>query len=102
MSKRLNIILGAKKPEGESKATNANLLKYTLCVIAVLEWWLNEKSSPAYSYGDSNLYRVSAADGAPEFSVPLMQNQNDLFMAALKASAVKKSDEDQHGKSETQ
>lgn len=102
VSKRLNIILGAKKPEGESKATNANLLKYTLCVIAVLEWWLNEKSSPAYSYGDSNLYRVSAADGAPEFSVPLMQNQNDLFMAALKASAVKKSDEDQHGKSETQ
>lgn len=90
VSKRLNILLGAKKPEGESRATNANLLKYTLCVIAVLEWWLNDKSSPAYSYGDSDLYRVSAVDGAPEFSVPLMQNQNELFSEALKSAVVKK------------
>ncbi|MBR1614602.1 MAG: hypothetical protein IJ673_03885 [Treponema sp.] len=93
VSKRLNVILGAKKPEGESRATNANLLKYTLCVIAVLEWWLNDKASPAYSYGDSKLYRVSEADGAPEFSVPLMQNQNDLFMESLKSAIAKKSDD---------
>ena len=85
--------MGAKKPEGESRATNANLLKYTLCVIAVLEWWLNDKTSPAYSYGDSKLYRVSEADGAPEFSVPLMQNQNELFMESLKSAIAKKSDD---------
>lgn len=90
ISKRLNVIFGAKKPEGESKATNANLLKYTFCVISVLDWWLNDKNSPAYTYDGKNLYRVSKEDGAPEFSVALRDDQNDLFSNSIKEAIAKK------------
>lgn len=90
ISKRLNVIFGAKKPEGESKATNANLLKYTFCVISVLDWWLNDKNSPAYTCDGKNLYRVSKEDGAPEFSVALRDDQNDLFSNSIKEAIAKK------------
>lgn len=90
ISKRLNVIFGAKKPEGESKATNANLLKYTFCVISVLDWWLNDKNSPAYTYGGKDLFRVSQEDGAPEFSVTLRDDQNDLFSNSIKEAIAKK------------
>lgn len=90
ISKRLNVIFGAKKPEGESKATNANLLKYTFCVISVLDWWLNDKNSPAYTCDGKNLYRVSKEDGAPEFSVALRDDQNDLFLNSIKEAIAKK------------
>lgn len=90
ISKRLNVIFGAKKPEGESKATNANLLKYTFCVISVLDWWLNDKNSPAYTYGGKDLFRVSQEDGAPEFSVALRDDQNDLFSNSIKEAIAKK------------
>jgi len=96
ISKRLNVILGAKKPEGESKATNANLLKYTLCVISVLDWWLNDKESPAYSYESNQLYRISESDGAPEFSVALRTDQNDIFAASLKDAILKKKNNDEN------
>lgn len=86
ISKRLNVILGAKKSPEETKATNANLLKYALCVISVLDWWLNERSSPAYSADSSKIYRISPKDNAPEFSVPLITNQDKLFTDALKAT----------------
>lgn len=97
VSKRLNVVLGAKKPEGESKATNANLLKYTLCVISVLDWWLNSKASPAYAPECNEIYRISKTDGAPEFSVPLIENQNELFMNAVKAAVAKKHEEEKSG-----
>lgn len=90
ISKRLNVILGAKKTADETRATNANLLKYTLCIVSVLDWWINEKTSPAYSYDGTDLYRISKADGAPEFSVPVRSDQNDLFMAGLKNSIAAK------------
>lgn len=90
ISKRLNVIFGAKKPEGESKATNANLLKYTFCVISVLDWWLNDKNSPAYTCDGKKLYRVSKEDGAPEFSVALRDDQNDLFLNSIKEAIAKK------------
>ncbi len=102
VSKRLNIMLGAKRPDNETKATNANLLKYALCVISVLDWWLNDKASPAYSCDSSVIYRVSAKDGAPEFSVPLLENQNELFTAALKStSSAKKPAEEKKSEPES-
>ncbi len=91
VSKRLNVILGAKKSDEETRATNANLLKYALCVISVLDWYLNDKNSPAYTT-EFELYRISKKDGAPEFSAPLRNDQNDLFTRSLKAAIAKKTE----------
>lgn len=89
ISKRLDVLLGAKRPNGN--ATNANLLKYTLCIVAVLDWWINNKQSPAYSTDSSTIYRISEEDGGPQFSVPVREDQNQLFAAAIKKAIAAKS-----------
>lgn len=86
ISKRLDVLLGAKKTDDLTNATNANLIKYTLCMISVLDWWVNNPTSPAYSTGIENIYRISAKDGSPEFSVPLRSDQNALFAENIKKS----------------
>ncbi len=92
VSKRIDVLLGAKRMEN-TNATNANLLKYTLCMIAVLDWWINNPQSPAYTGNPEFQYRISAKDGAPEFSVPLRTDQNSLFMENLKKSMAAKKKE---------
>lgn len=89
VSKRLDVLLGAKKQTG-SAATNANLVKYTLCIISVLDWWINNKQSPAYNSDPKKIYRVSEKDGGPEFSVPVREDQNQLFAAAVKRAVAAK------------
>ena len=83
ISKRLDVLLGAKR-QTDTSATNANLIKYTLCIIAVLDWWLNNPESPAYTTDSRYIYRISEKDGGPEFSVPERNDQNQLFAAAVK------------------
>lgn len=78
VSKRMDVLLGAKKMT-DSAATNANLIKYSLMVVAVLDWWVNNPSSPAYSTDPNKIYRINREDGAPEFSVPTRTDQNKLF-----------------------
>lgn len=84
VSKRIDVLLGAKREASVSAATNANLIKYTLCVISVLDWWINNTSSPAYETDPMKLYRINAEDGAPQFSVPLRSDQNQLFAEGVK------------------
>ena len=86
VSKRLDVLLGAKRPDETTAATNANLLKYTLCIISVLDWWISNPASPAYTADPNNIYRISQKDGAPEFSVPIREDQNQLFADNLKKS----------------
>lgn len=88
VSKRLDVLLGAKRANGN--ATNANLIKYTLCIVSVLDWWINNKQSPAYSGDPKKIYRISEKDGGPEFSVPLREDQNQLFAAAIKKAVAAK------------
>lgn len=87
VSKRLDVLLGAKKDDQHTAATNANLIKYTLCVSAVLDWWINNNSSPAYTTDALNFYRVSP-DGAPEFSAEIRSDQNQLFVNAIKKAVA--------------
>ncbi|WP_191015095.1 hypothetical protein [Treponema zioleckii] len=87
ISKRMDVLLGAKRPPTETAATNANLIKYGLCIIAVLDWWVNDKNSPAYSTDGTKIYRVSNDEGAPEFSTPLRSDQSTLFAEGVKAAA---------------
>ena len=90
VSKRLDVLLGAKKDDDATSATNANLLKYTLLIIAVLDWWINNPASPVYTTDTSIIYRISDKDGAPEFSAPLRGDQNQLFAASIKKAIANK------------
>lgn len=90
ISKRLDVLLNAKKTTNNTTATNANLIKYTTCIIAVLNWWVNAKSSPAYKADPRKIFRISDADGQPLFSVPKLDNQDKLFAEAVKAAYQKK------------
>ena len=92
VSNRLDIMLGYKKDITTTKATNANLLKYTLCVMSVLDWWINNPASPAYDspYNDNNFYRKDPTTGNASYDVTLISNQNSLFIESMKARAAKK------------
>lgn len=101
VSKRLDVLLGAKKSAETTQATNANLIKYAMCVMSVLDWWVNNKESPAYTAcSSSHLYRVSPQDGAPVFSVPLRKDQNKLFAAGVKNAAAAKAKSENSAKGE--
>jgi len=89
VSKRLDVLLGAQNKTANTTANNANLLKYTLCFIAVLDWWINNPGSPAYSTDPMHIWRVSEADGKPLFSVPERKDQNKLFAERIRASYQK-------------
>ena len=89
VSKRLDVLLGAQNKTANTTANNANLLKYTLCFIAVLDWWINNPGSPAYSTEPMHIWRVSEADGKPLFSVPERKDQNKLFAERIRASYQK-------------
>ena len=90
VSKRLDVLLGAHNTGPNTNATNANLLKYTLCVLAVLDWWINNQESPAYLTSPMHIYRISEEDGKPIFSVPERNDQNKVFAEAIKAAYNKK------------
>ncbi|WP_294428213.1 hypothetical protein [uncultured Treponema sp.] len=83
VSKRMDVLLGAKKTV-DSAATNANLIKYALLVVSVLDWWVNNPSSPAYSTDSQRIYRINEEDGAPMFSVDTRIDQNKLFADRVK------------------
>ena len=90
VSKRLDVLLGRKNRE--SAATNANLIKYAMCIVSVLDWWINNQESPAYSSGSESIYRISEKDGGPVFSVPVRNDQNRLFAENVKAAAKKQTE----------
>lgn len=90
VSKRIDVLLGAQNKTSTTNATNANLLKYTLCFISVLDWYINNPESPAYTTDPFHIYRVSPADGKPQFSVEERNDQNKLFADAIKASYQRK------------
>lgn len=83
VSKRMDVLLGAKKTT-DTAATNANLIKYALCVVMVLDWWINDKNSPAYSADSTKIYRINENDGGPAFSAPERTDQNKLFAERVK------------------
>lgn len=90
VSKRLDVILGANNMSATTNANNANLLKYTLCFMSVLDWWINNADSPAYSVSPRHIYRISEEDGKPKFSVPERTDQNKLFSDQIKAAYAAK------------
>ena len=90
VSKRLDVLLGAQNKTANTTATNANLLKYTLCVLSVLDWWINNPDSPAYATPPMHIYRINPDDGKPQFSVEERHDQNKLFADQIRAAYQKK------------
>ena len=95
VSQRVGVLLGGSKQKQGSRATNLNLLKYTYAVASVLDWWVNCKTSPAYSGDKVPVCRISPDDGRPIFSVEERDDQNLLFARSIKALAAKSTDEGQ-------
>lgn len=89
ISKRLDVLLGAKRDDKTTAATNANLIKYTLCIIAVLDWWINNPDTPAYTTDANKFYRMSP-DGSPDFSAEVRSDQNQLFAEGVKKAVAAK------------
>ena len=82
--------MGGQNHGPNTNATNANLIKYTLCFVSVLDWWINNPDSPAYGTNPMHVFRISPDDGKPMFSVPERSDQNKLFAEAVKAAYMKK------------
>lgn len=89
ISKRLDVLLGGNNKTPQTNAHNVNLLKYTLCILSVLDWFTNNTKSPAYANELSEVYRVSAEDGKPLFSVEERHDQNKLFADSIRKAFKK-------------
>ncbi|WP_428770330.1 hypothetical protein V1L52_00460 [Treponema sp. HNW] len=81
VSYRLNLLLGGGKSK---ERTNLNLMKYTLCALRVLDWWINDKDSLAYKTAASIPYRTAEGSSRPLLSVQLRSDQRDVFLRNLR------------------
>ncbi|MCR4789955.1 MAG: hypothetical protein K5839_02625 [Treponemataceae bacterium] len=79
VSRRLDALYGLKS------RTNLTLLKYTLSVIIVLNWWIWDKNSPAYKMDVGIPYRLDSDEKTILFSVPTRSDQNIVFNRYIKA-----------------
>lgn len=80
ISRRLDVLLGGKK---SGNTNNLNLLKYTACILSVLDWWINDTSSPAYASFAACPFRKDD-DGHPLFFVQQRSGVDSLFIENLK------------------
>ena len=90
ISKRIDVLLNAKDKSENTTASNANLIKYISCIISVLDWWINSRSSPAYKADSRKIYRTVPGTQEPAFSVEPREDQDSLFAAAIRAAVQKK------------
>lgn len=87
ISKRIDILLNKKK---SLNANNLNLIKYTLCILTVLDWWINNKESPANNVAASLPYRTSSEDGNPIFYVTERTDIDRVFIQNVKTKLSNK------------
>ena len=87
VSKRVDVLLNKKKGKN---ANNLNLIKYTVCILAVLDWWINSKESPANKETVKTPYRLSPEDGTPVFYVTERKDLDKVFIQNVKAKLLHK------------
>ncbi len=92
VSRRLDVLLNGKNKGANCTATNANLIKYLVCIVSVLDWWVNAKGSPAYKTDPKHIYRTMPGSNEPAFSVEARNDQDKLFAEAIKNSVQKKAE----------
>jgi hypothetical protein len=82
VSVRLDTICGGKHSRIR---TNALLIEYTLAVLEVLDWWINDKNSYAYLNSPEHLYRVIEPGSAvPAFGVKPRTDVEAIFSRHMK------------------
>ncbi len=85
LSRRLDAICGGRHSRSR---TNAFLIRYTLSILNVLDWWVNDKTSYAYRDNPDYLYRViEPGSSVPAFGVRAMTDVDAIFQRHLKARA---------------
>jgi hypothetical protein len=78
LSKRLNMLLGAQS------RTNVSLIYYTLSVLTVLDYLLNNPNSWAYQTNTAKLFRSSDVDGIfPESPPEKYIDANEIFRQSI-------------------
>ena len=83
VSRRLDALCGGKHAKCK---TNALLIQYTLSILQVLDWWVNDKTSYAYRNAPDHLYRVvEPGSSVPAFGVKSRNDVDALFMRHIKA-----------------
>ncbi len=83
LSRRLDAICGGRHSRAR---TNAFLIRYTLSILNVLDWWVNDKTSYAYRDNPEHLYRViEPGSSVPAFGVRAMTDVDAIFQRHLKA-----------------
>ncbi len=90
LSKRLDVLLNAKDKSANTTANNANIIKYIACIISVLDWWINTRTSPAYKADSKKIYRTMPGTQEPAFSIEPREDQDALFAASIRAAIQKK------------
>lgn len=83
VSRRLDAICGGPRSKGR---TNALLIQYTLAILNVLNWWINDRDSFAYASAPEQLYRVvEPGSTTPAFGVHAREDVTQLFNKHLRA-----------------
>jgi hypothetical protein len=86
VSRRLDALCGGKHSRTR---TNALLIRYTLAILEVLDWWINDRTSYAYREPPQYLYRtIEPGSAIPAFGVHVRTDVDEIFMKHLKARLV--------------
>ncbi len=84
VSRRLDALCGGKN---SANKTNAVLLRYSLSILSVLDWWINDPYSPAYKIQSESIYRTVEAGGTiPAFGVTPRTDTDEIFKRHLRKS----------------
>jgi hypothetical protein len=86
LSKRLDALCGGKHSRMK---TNATLIRYTLSILHVLDWWINDRTSFAYREPPVHLYRtIEPGSSVPAFGVTVRADVDELFFKHLRTRLV--------------
>jgi hypothetical protein len=92
ISRRLDLLARAQKKP--LLATNASIIKYTASILSVLDWWLNDPASPAYSAKEIPLYR-SAGGAMPVFPPAVRDDQGTVFQRRIEQIELRRKNQNQ-------
>jgi len=86
LSRRIDALCGGKHSRMK---TNATLIRYTLEILRVLDWWINDRTSFAYREPPLHLYRtIEPGSSIPAFGVTLRTDVDELFFKHLRTRLV--------------
>lgn len=82
VSKRIDALYGGSSSR---KRTNAVLIDWCVSLLSVLDWWINDKDSPAYKAYPDLIYRTAEGESLmPEFGIAPRTDTDEIFKNSLK------------------